>query len=77
MPDSLFKIVFAIYLLVWWGLKLAKFHSTSIDIALSVVVVSTTTALMTTQMYVLYGIDIRLLYLTALDMDHGLSGLLP
>ncbi|KAF9029329.1 hypothetical protein BDZ89DRAFT_1014422, partial [Hymenopellis radicata] len=45
IQSFLFKMVFAIYLLVWWGLKLAKFH-TSIDIALSVVVVSITTSLM-------------------------------
>ena len=40
---------FAIYLLVWWGLKLAKYHK-QIDVALSVMLVLIVSLLMATQM---------------------------
>ncbi|KAK0212270.1 hypothetical protein DFS33DRAFT_14658 [Desarmillaria ectypa] len=45
------KIASAIYLLVWWGIKLAKFHR-QIDAALSVTLVFLISVLMATQMHV-------------------------
>ncbi|KAK0459308.1 uncharacterized protein EV420DRAFT_314550 [Desarmillaria tabescens] len=48
IQSFIFKFGFAIYLLVWWAVKLAKFHH-PIDIALNVVVVLILSSLMATQ----------------------------
>ncbi|KAF9037875.1 hypothetical protein BDZ89DRAFT_1129809 [Hymenopellis radicata] len=47
---SIFKMAFAVYLMIWWGLKLAKYHQ-DIDVALSVMLVLIATLLMATQVY--------------------------
>lgn len=49
--QSICKIASAIYLLVWWGIKLAKFHR-QIDVALSAMLVLLISVLMATQMHV-------------------------
>ncbi|KAG7449903.1 uncharacterized protein BT62DRAFT_928660 [Guyanagaster necrorhizus] len=55
VQSFLCKIGFAAYLFVWWGLKLAKFHTPS-DIALSVMLVLICTLLMSTQVYGSYAV---------------------
>ncbi|PBK88470.1 hypothetical protein ARMGADRAFT_970953 [Armillaria gallica] len=49
------KIASAIYLLVWWGIKLAKFHR-QIDVALSVMLVLLISVLMATQIQGSYAV---------------------
>ncbi|KAK0212306.1 hypothetical protein DFS33DRAFT_1376811 [Desarmillaria ectypa] len=55
IQSFLCKIVFAAYLVVWWGLKLAKFHTPS-DIALSVMLVFICALLVSTQVYGSYAV---------------------
>ncbi|KAF8910868.1 hypothetical protein CPB85DRAFT_1304931 [Mucidula mucida] len=50
VQSFLCKFGFAVYLLVWWAMKLARF-TTSADIALSVMLVTICTLLMATQVY--------------------------
>ncbi|KAK0226495.1 hypothetical protein IW262DRAFT_770494 [Armillaria fumosa] len=55
VQSFLCKIGFAVYLMAWWGLKLAKFHTPS-DIALSVMLVFICALLMSTQVYGSYAV---------------------
>ncbi|KAF9037888.1 hypothetical protein BDZ89DRAFT_1061460 [Hymenopellis radicata] len=50
VQSFIFKMAFAVYLMIWWGLKLAKYHQ-DIDVALSVMLVLIATLLMATQVY--------------------------
>ncbi|KAG7447259.1 uncharacterized protein BT62DRAFT_1004830 [Guyanagaster necrorhizus] len=53
--QSIYKTVFLVWLLVWWGLKLAKYHK-DFDIALSVMLMLTCTVLMATQVQGPYAV---------------------
>ncbi|KAK0486372.1 hypothetical protein IW261DRAFT_1455163 [Armillaria novae-zelandiae] len=55
VQSFLCKIGFAVYLVAWWALKLAKFHTPS-DIALSVMLVFICALLMSTQVYGSYAV---------------------
>ncbi|KAK0459273.1 uncharacterized protein EV420DRAFT_312846 [Desarmillaria tabescens] len=55
VQSFLCKMGFATYLVVWWGVKLAKFHTPS-DIALSVMLVLICALLMSTQVYGSYAV---------------------
>ncbi|KAJ3823888.1 hypothetical protein F5880DRAFT_1563824 [Lentinula raphanica] len=48
---SIFKLAFAAYLLAFWAQKLEQFHTSSKDIALSVMLVTIIVLLMCTQIY--------------------------
>ncbi|KAJ4490750.1 hypothetical protein J3R30DRAFT_3400017 [Lentinula aciculospora] len=51
VQSFIFKLVFAAYLLAFWGQKLEQFHTSSKDIALSVMLVTIIVLLMCTQIY--------------------------
>ncbi|KAK0440168.1 hypothetical protein EV421DRAFT_2084099 [Armillaria borealis] len=61
VQSFIFKIGFATYLVVWWGIKLASDHTTKFDVALSTVLVILISLLMSTQMYA----SLLLSYITA------------
>ncbi|KAK0477124.1 hypothetical protein IW261DRAFT_306345 [Armillaria novae-zelandiae] len=56
VQSFIFKIGFATYLVVWWGIKLASYHATNFDVALSTVLVILISLLMTTQIYGSYTV---------------------
>ncbi|KAJ3746211.1 hypothetical protein DFH05DRAFT_922790 [Lentinula detonsa] len=51
VQSFIFKLAFAAYLLAFWAQHLIQFHSTSDDIALSILLVIMTVSLMCTQVY--------------------------
>ncbi|GAW08269.1 secreted protein [Lentinula edodes] len=51
VQSFIFKLAFAAYLLAFWAQKLAQFHTSSKDIALSVMLVTIIVLLMCTQIY--------------------------
>lgn len=55
VQSFIFKMGFATYLVVWWGIKLASDHTT-FDIALSTVLVILISLLMSTQIYGSYAV---------------------
>ncbi|KAI5480049.1 hypothetical protein MNV49_002014 [Pseudohyphozyma bogoriensis] len=51
VQSFLFKFGFAVYLIVYWGMHVAKYHSNPVDIYFSVVVCTIAILLMATQIY--------------------------
>ncbi|KAJ3745986.1 hypothetical protein DFH05DRAFT_901409 [Lentinula detonsa] len=51
VQSFIFKLAFAAYLLAFWAQKLEQFHTSSKDIALSVMLVTIIVLLMCTQIY--------------------------
>ncbi|KAK0189483.1 hypothetical protein F5146DRAFT_1138888 [Armillaria mellea] len=56
VQSFIFKMGFATYLVVWWGIKLASDHTTKFDVALSTVLVILISLLMSTQIYGSYAV---------------------